>query len=158
VRFKGNIKGLTFMLQTNMAEGFGVAYGGGGSASVHSSVSGYRNICSAPCEVEMNKGIYRLGLLADRRTVDAGKVEIDRPVVVEGHYNDNSAIHWIGFGIGMIGLVAGSVMAFEPLATSEDPNMGMVLGGAGVFIVGITLGAILSFWPDTAELTVRDYK
>ena len=153
VKFESRQKGLTFMLHTMTAEGSGwSSYTG----TIHTTTEGYSRVCTAPCEVDITEGRYRFGLAIDNHVVEAGEVDIDGPVVVEGEYTDNTAIRVMGWVLAGVSLIAGTAMMFQSVSSdSYDIDNGLMIGGGSLMAGGTLISLVLVLWPDSGEVRIR---
>jgi len=120
------------------------------------TVSGYDEVCTAPCNVSMPAGTHTFAVAkpggkpheADAITLPAGNATMSAAVV------DRTAIR-IGVGLaGAAALVGGFVMIFAG-STPEDPaSSGQIIGAAVLGgLGGGMMGAAFAI-PDGAEITI----
>jgi hypothetical protein len=139
------------------------AIGTGGTAF------GYDVMCTAPCDVSVPSGTYRLGLSHK----GGGAVEVEEDVVVssghstiEGEYIDRSGtrtLGWVVFGASLA-----SFMVVPGLFETEEcedrpysgrqckdviPDTGWIVGGA-VSLGGMIASMFMTLTPDQARISV----
>ncbi|RME28500.1 MAG: hypothetical protein D6806_02780 [Deltaproteobacteria bacterium] len=155
VRFTSKQEGLTFMLHTHSVNGVGWGVGVG---PVFTSTKGYTRICSAPCEAEIPRGRYRLGVSMGDTTVEAGEVDINGPLTIEGQYKDNSRIRAAGWITFLLTLAAGTAMAAASVDSEGNLDSGLLGAGTAIMLGGGVAGVAMVLWPDDGELKVSGYR
>lgn len=126
----------------------------------------YRRVCQAPCEANLEKGNYAAALSkVGRRLVDVDTIiPVDGPVSIEGDYTDNSGIRIAGWIIAGVGGLGGMLYGLKTedecttLSGSDEPYCEPAYPhfwtGFSVMMGSLLGGAILTFIPDRASITV----
>jgi hypothetical protein len=119
---------------------------------------GYREMCTAPCEVSIASGTYSFGVsepgespvAAEAVTVPPGRSEL------HATYNDNSGVRIAGGVVLAAGLVGGLGLTLASLdGGSGELDTGLLIASTGVMCGGIVIGFALMRVSDSAEVEVR---
>lgn len=140
------------MLAATAKGSFDSGYGSG-TAKVRS----YKHICTAPCEIELPTGKYKLALSkGDGLPIETKEpVDISRPSVLTGKLisrQDIRTMGWVLMGVGSalgLGMMAGSI------DDSEDGlDDGLMIGGATIAVSSVLISLFLTMVDDEAEISV----
>jgi hypothetical protein len=141
--------------------------GGSGWGAVSGTATNYQDLCTAPCDLSMAKGEYRVGLSLEGGGVKA----VDEPLVVRGpmtihaEYESRLGYRVAGWTVLVAGSIAGTSMMLAGLNQNtsaissgnynDKPGSGLVGAGLGVALGSLALGLVLAFVQDRAEITTE---
>jgi len=157
---------ITFHLRTGGAQG--VVVGGGWSAVVQSE--SFRDLCTAPCSVDLDHRSYRFALSSGGGKV----VQSDEPVLIRGpatvtgsldSYQGTRIAGWLIFGLGTAAgagmmlaapFAGGCEMTSFGICTKRNygPTVPLLIAGGAVMLASLITGFILVRKRDEAHISV----
>jgi hypothetical protein len=131
----------------------------------HSLVDDFAVICNAPCDIEMERGTYQLGVARGTgRAVRTGApIDIRGTTTLTLHYDDREGLRiagWVTFSLGSAGGLAAVVASLFVTSTAYDRfgiarssiNMPLLITGCVFLGAGMLVGLILGLQGDAAEI------
>jgi len=129
---------------------------------------GYAHVCTAPCDVTMAPGTYRLALSQPGRAPLDSAVTLQGPSTVTGTYTSRRGLRIAGWSLMGLGVIAGSVVAIGAAtrapsciptadihhATCLPTDAGPLWGTAVGFGVAAVVGLVLALQHDDATIKV----
>lgn len=130
----------------------------------------YTRLCTAPCAIEVSTGSHGFGL-SER---DGDVAEADEEVIVRdgdtirGTYHARSTTRVLGWTLIPSSIVGGMLIAWAGVNANDhdrctgptscervtDPNVGIIVGGVGVALIGSVLGWKLAHLGDWASFEI----
>jgi hypothetical protein len=137
---------------------------------VHSETRTYANVCTPPCAGRLTVGWHRLALkVRDSKPVEAS-ANIEGPSLVHGHYESYSGTRLAGLFtfLGSLGLgtylMARALTSdatdvptncYDGICTHDQKINAVEMGiGAGIFVIGGIVGAVMLLKKDVVSFTV----
>lgn len=126
--------------------------GGVGSARVDQ----FSVICNAPCDVDIPRGTYQLGVAQGTGgAVRAGSpMDLREDTALRLRYDDRTGLRvagWLSFGVGM-GTGAALLLASVFAGSNYDLDVPMAVTGGVIAGLGLIAWAVLAFMFDVAEV------